>query len=97
MLSLSPFGERVAEGRVREVRMKKIVLNIIRLYQKTLSPDHGWGRLLNRHAGCRFHPSCSQYAYEAVEKYGVVRGIGKGVWRILRCNPWSKGGYDPVK
>jgi len=77
--------------------MKFLVLKLIRLYQKTLSPDHGWGRVFSRTAGCRYYPSCSQYMYEAVEKKGVVRGVLKGVWRILRCNPWSKGGHDPVK
>jgi len=77
--------------------MKKLLLKTIRLYQKTLSPDHGYGRLLSRVAGCRFHPSCSQYMYEAVEKRGVIVGVGLGVWRILRCNPFSKGGIDEVK
>jgi hypothetical protein len=77
--------------------MKKFVLAIIKFYQRTLSPDHGFGRIFNRTAGCRFHPSCSQYMYEAVERYGVARGLIRGVWRILRCNPWSRGGYDPVK
>jgi uncharacterized protein len=77
--------------------MKQIVLKIIKLYQHTASPDHGWGRLFFRHAGCRYHPSCSQYMYEAVEKYGVIKGLGFGVWRILRCNPWSRGGHDPVR
>jgi len=76
--------------------MKKFVLATIKLYQYTLSPDHGFGRIFNRTAGCRFHPSCSQYMYEAVEKHGAVRGLGLGTWRILRCNPWSKGGFDPV-
>ncbi len=46
---------------------------------------------------CRFTPSCSQYAIEAVQKYGVIRGGLKGLWRILRCHPFSQGGYDPVK
>ncbi|MED5576188.1 MAG: membrane protein insertion efficiency factor YidD, partial [Planctomycetota bacterium] len=46
-------------------------------------------------ANCRFHPSCSQYTIEAIEKYGVVRGILKGAYRILRCNPWNPGGDDP--
>ena len=77
--------------------MKQAVLKLIRLYQKTFSPDHGYGRIFFRRAGCRFHPSCSQYTYEAVEKYGVLVGLGKGFWRILRCNPWSRGGFDPVK
>jgi len=76
--------------------MKKFVLATIKLYQSTLSPDHGFGRIFNRTAGCRFHPSCSQYMYEAVEKHGAARGLGLGTWRILRCNPWSKGGFDPV-
>ena len=46
---------------------------------------------------CRFTPSCSQYALEAVQKYGVLKGGIKGVWRLLRCHPLSRGGYDPVK
>lgn len=46
---------------------------------------------------CRFVPSCSQYAIEAVEKHGVVRGGGMAIWRILRCHPFSRGGYDPVR
>lgn len=77
--------------------MKKLVLAAIKLYQRTLSPDHGYGRIFNRAAGCRFHPSCSQYTYEAVEKYGVLAGSIRGAWRVARCNPWSKGGYDPLK
>jgi len=77
--------------------MKKIILKTIKLYQKTLSPDHGYGRFIIRNAGCRYHPTCSQYTYEAVEKYGTIKGLLMGAWRILRCNPWSKGGFDPVK
>jgi len=49
------------------------------------------------HGFCKFHPTCSQYTYEAIEKYGVIKGGVMGVWRILRCNPWGKGGEDPVK
>lgn len=77
--------------------MKKLVLKIIKLYQATFSPDHGYGRWLSRTAGCRYHPTCSQYTYEAVEKHGTIKGLSLGAWRILRCNPWSKGGYDPVR
>jgi putative membrane protein insertion efficiency factor len=44
---------------------------------------------------CRFHPSCSEYMIEAVHKYGPLTGACKGVWRICRCNPWGRGGYDP--
>lgn len=75
--------------------MSKIILKLIKLYQKTLSPDHGVifaGNALR----CRFYPSCSQYAYEAIERYGASRGLSKGLARIIRCNPLSKGGYDPV-
>jgi len=77
--------------------MKKFVLAIIKLYQRTISPDHGYGRFFNCAAGCRFHPSCSEYTYEAVEKRGILYGSLLGAWRVLRCNPWSKGGYDPVE
>jgi len=59
----------------------------VRLYQFTLSP------LIGRQ--CRFRPTCSHYMIEAVEKYGAFRGTFKGLWRILRCNPFSRGGYDP--
>jgi len=62
---------------------------IIRLYQLLLSPFFG------RH--CRFLPTCSQYAIEAIEKKGAIVGVLLAIWRILRCNPLCKGGYDPVK
>ena len=61
----------------------------IRIYQRLLSP------LLPRL--CRFHPSCSRYAVEALEVRGLVRGSLLALWRILRCNPFSKGGFDPVE
>ncbi|MBP6930479.1 membrane protein insertion efficiency factor YidD [Patescibacteria group bacterium] len=46
---------------------------------------------------CRVNPTCSQYTYEAIKKYGVIVGSAKGAWRIVRCNPWNKGGEDPVR
>lgn len=67
--------------------MKKIAIRLIELYRKYLSP-------LKRHPTCRFIPTCSEYAIMAIEKYGVLKGIVKSVWRILRCNPLSKGGID---
>ena len=68
--------------------MKKIFIAGIRFYQKFLSP---W-----KHTKCPYIPSCSQYSLEAIEKYGSFRGGLLAVYRILRCNPFSKGGYDPV-
>lgn len=76
--------------------MKKVLIGIIKLYQKTLSPDHGWFSSGKQHV-CRFQPTCSQYTVEAIEKYGSLKGILMGSWRILRCNPFNKGGFDPVK
>lgn len=46
---------------------------------------------------CKYYPTCSQYALEAIKKYGAFKGLALAVWRVLRCNPFSKGGYDPVK
>jgi putative membrane protein insertion efficiency factor len=65
------------------------VLAIILLYQNTLS------RVLPENT-CRYYPTCSHYSYQAIYKYGLIRGGFMGVWRILRCNPFSQGGFDPV-
>ncbi len=69
--------------------MKHIFIALIRFYQKFLSP-------LKRNPTCRFTPTCSAYAIEAFTKRGFFVGFALTVWRILRCNPWSIGGYDPV-
>jgi uncharacterized protein len=69
----------------------------IRFYQKTLSFDHGPMRFFKPYGHCRFQPTCSEYAVKAIERYGFLKGGLKAMWRVLRCNPWSKGGYDPVK
>ena len=70
------------------------VLGLIGLYQRTLSPDHGWLKGLFPNGYCRFYPSCSQYGYEAIKNKGLIIGLPKTAWRVLRCNPWSKGGID---
>ena len=74
-----------------------IAFKFIKIYQKTISFDHGPLKHLYPDGYCRYNPSCSMYTYQAIEKYGVIKGGLKGAWRILRCNPWSKGGNDPVK
>lgn len=68
--------------------LKKCCMYIIKFYQKFISPM--------KKPCCIYYPSCSKYAYEAYEKYGFFKGTYLSVWRILRCNPFSKGGYDPV-
>ncbi|MDP9237476.1 MAG: membrane protein insertion efficiency factor YidD [Chloroflexota bacterium] len=68
--------------------MKKLVLGAISFYQCHVSPGMA--------PACRFQPTCSQYAYEAVARYGVARGTAKALWRLLRCNPLNDGGFDPV-
>lgn len=74
--------------------MKKTLNVLIRAYQKTLSPDHGWFRGYFPNGYCKFHPSCSEYARLAVEKHGAIKGLAKGIYRVLRCNPCSRGGID---
>lgn len=69
--------------------MTRAVLVLIGGYQRWISP------LLP--PSCRFYPSCSQYGYEAIERYGVIKGGALALWRLLRCNPLSKGGFDPVR
>ena len=69
--------------------MKKIAVAVLKFYKRHISslfPD-----------SCRFYPTCSEYAIEAINKYGVLKGSIKSAYRILRCNPFNRGGYDPVK
>jgi hypothetical protein len=77
--------------------IKFLILKLIRLYQRTLSFDHGPLNFFYSEGFCRFKPTCSEYTYQAVDYYGVIRGSALGLWRVLRCHPWSKGGWDPVK
>ena len=74
-----------------------LVLKLIRIYQKTLSFDHGLVKIFFPNGYCKYRPTCSQYAYQSVEKYGIIKGGLMAVWRVLRCNPFSGGGHDSVK
>ena len=68
---------------------RKILVTLIKFYQKAISP-------VFPHT-CRFYPTCSNYSIEAIEKYGIFKGGLMSIWRILRCNPFNPGGYDPVR
>ena len=68
----------------------------IRVYQKTLSFDHGIPSALFPDGFCKYHPTCSEYGYQAIEEHGVIKGSAFAFWRVLRCNPFSKGGHDPI-
>ena len=72
--------------------MKKICIYLIDWYQKNISKF-----LESKNIKCKYYPTCSEYTKQAIEKYGVIRGCGLGTVRILKCNPFSKGGYDPLK
>jgi len=76
---------------------RKPALFLIKIYQKTLSPDHGIVKALFPYGYCKYKPTCSEYSYDAIQKYGLFRGTLLSFWRILRCNPCSRGGQDPVK
>jgi len=69
--------------------MRKVVVAVLRFYKRFVSPALP--------SACRFHPTCSEYMRDAVQKYGVFRGVSKGVLRLLRCHPFHHGGFDPVR
>lgn len=73
-----------------------LALRGIRLYQSTLSPDHGWLRPFFPLGCCRYFPTCSEYAAQALERFGLARGGWLGVKRVFRCHPWAQGGFDPL-
>lgn len=68
--------------------MKKIIIHMIKIHHLYIAPFLPYS--------CRFHPTCSEYTTKAIEKYGILKGIPLGIWRVLRCNPFNKGGYDPI-
>jgi putative membrane protein insertion efficiency factor len=69
--------------------LRRVAILPIRAYQLLLSPMVG--------QRCRYYPSCSEYAAQAIQGYGILRGLVLAGWRLLRCNPWSRGGFDPVE
>ena len=72
--------------------MKKLLIFLIHFYQKNIS---SW--LEQKNIRCKYYPTCSEYAKQAIEKYGALKGSALAIKRILKCNPFSKGGYDPLK
>jgi putative membrane protein insertion efficiency factor len=70
-------------------RLRWLLVAPLRVYQRLISP------LLGPH--CKYYPSCSEYAVQAVQRFGILRGLVLAGWRLLRCNPWSPGGYDPIE
>lgn len=68
---------------------RTVVALPIRLYRRVISPAFG--------QRCKYHPTCSAYALQAIKTYGILRGSVLTAWRLLRCNPWSHGGFDPVE
>ena len=68
--------------------MQELVIGLLRIYKHWISP------MLP--SACRFHPTCSEYMMEAIQKNGVLKGVGQGLWRLLRCHPFHQGGFDPV-
>ncbi|MDQ6803786.1 MAG: membrane protein insertion efficiency factor YidD [Actinomycetota bacterium] len=69
--------------------LRSVAILPIRLYQRLIAP------MLGEH--CKYYPSCSEYAAQAIRDYGILKGVILAGWRLLRCNPWSHGGFDPVE
>jgi putative membrane protein insertion efficiency factor len=69
--------------------LRSILVAPVRLYQRLISPALG--------RRCKYYPSCSEYAAQAIRRFGIARGLVLAAWRLLRCNPWSRGGFDPVE
>ena len=75
--------------------ISQILISIINFYQKTLSPDHGWLKVIYPNGYCQYYPSCSQYAKDSIAHKGLS-GIFPATLRVLKCNPWARGGIDEV-
>ena len=85
----APSAKRPARPGAQVSLVRSIVIAPVRFYQRAISPALP--------ARCKYHPSCSEYAVQAVRRYGVLRGVVLAAWRLLRCNPWSHGGVDFVE
>ncbi|HOZ55346.1 MAG TPA: membrane protein insertion efficiency factor YidD [Clostridia bacterium] len=72
--------------------MKKILIYLLKFYKKNISPIISANGI-----NCKYYPTCSDYMGQAIEKYGIIKGLFLGTKRLLKCNPFSKGGYDPLK
>jgi uncharacterized protein len=75
----------------------KIAVKLINIYQFYFSHDHSpyWSKI--KRPACKYYPTCSEYTKQAILRFGLIKGSALGMWRILRCNPWSKGGVDKIK
>ena len=82
---------------VFEYLLRKVAIGVIRFYQVTISFDHGLLKPLYPNGFCRYYPSCSEYAAQAIDKKGIAHGSFLIIKRLSRCNPWSKGGIDEVQ
>ena len=93
MTTVRPANAEDVEGAVARSRARRVARAVavapIVVYQRLISPA------IPRR--CKYHPTCSRYAVDAIREYGILRGAVLAAWRVLRCNPWSYGGYDPVE
>jgi len=77
--------------------IRELLLICIRFYQNFFSPNHSWIKHHYPWGFCRFYPSCSQYAYDSIKRYGVNQGVWRAIKRLSKCHPWHPGGFDLVK
>lgn len=78
------------------IKPKFIAVNVIKAYQRNISLDHGILKFFYPHGYCKFNPTCSEYAVDAIMATGFIKGGMLAAWRVLRCNPFSRGGNDPA-
>ena len=94
MEQIQTQGQR--QGISRFLSLKRSMQLLIRIYQRTLSLDHGPLARFRSRPTCRYHPTCSEYGHQAIGKYGVIKGGWMTAKRLARCTPWHEGGEDPV-